>query len=602
MFIHYAVGPNDGLGGQSKAVQSSDFYVAAGHLNNNVGTPRQQAIYFMHELGHNLGLDHGGNDDINRKPNYLSIMNYSFLEGLLLDNEFKDKNGIDYSRFENPVSINGNSFVIDERVLSEFNGLGGSSIPNRYGSVYYCNGNIQYILNVNSSINWNCMNPTINSNVFGDTNSHEQGTINNDINNDNIEGPLPTQVDWNNLVYNGGSIGGNIIIPANSPTDTKEKWPTNEETRAKLDFTETPYAYVGVLNGLFLLPGEQGEFKFKIENLGVNKDTYTIAITSPKGWIDTNSVQKKITIDAKSHKIISVPVNIPTTAKVGESEKSYLTIEGETGALGASYAHAFAVSTEDGDGDGILDEADNCPYEPNSNQKDQDNDGIGGFCDNCFDVFNPDQADTYGSGDGDACEVLSDDDIISDIITTYTDTTGNGTATASIDNQGGNNCGFDLANTGFVPTSSVASTAPTNNIFVDGLFNFKLTQCLPNSTVEITLTWSGVGSFPTGAEFWKFGPKTSGAGNTWYQPAATIDSSNRTITFSVVNNGVGDSDNDVNSIVDPVAIATPAGVVPPLTPTNVESIPTLSEWARIILISIFSLLILTAGVLRKRSN
>jgi predicted Zn-dependent protease len=31
----------------------------------------------MHELGHNLGLDHGGADDINCKPNYLSVMSYS---------------------------------------------------------------------------------------------------------------------------------------------------------------------------------------------------------------------------------------------------------------------------------------------------------------------------------------------------------------------------------------------------------------------------------------------------------------------------------------------------------------------------------------------
>ena len=37
----------------------------------------------MHELGHNLGLRHGGDDLPNFKPNYLSVMNYSFqLTGL----------------------------------------------------------------------------------------------------------------------------------------------------------------------------------------------------------------------------------------------------------------------------------------------------------------------------------------------------------------------------------------------------------------------------------------------------------------------------------------------------------------------------------------
>ena len=32
---------------------------------------------FLHELGHTLGLDHGGDQDTNCKPNYLSIMSYS---------------------------------------------------------------------------------------------------------------------------------------------------------------------------------------------------------------------------------------------------------------------------------------------------------------------------------------------------------------------------------------------------------------------------------------------------------------------------------------------------------------------------------------------
>ncbi len=38
-----------------------------------------QAGVIMHELGHNLGLQHGGLDEINDKPNYLSVMNYLYL-------------------------------------------------------------------------------------------------------------------------------------------------------------------------------------------------------------------------------------------------------------------------------------------------------------------------------------------------------------------------------------------------------------------------------------------------------------------------------------------------------------------------------------------
>ena len=42
-----------------------------------VGNVIQQAGTFMHELGHNLGLHHGGFDDTNCKPNYISVMSYS---------------------------------------------------------------------------------------------------------------------------------------------------------------------------------------------------------------------------------------------------------------------------------------------------------------------------------------------------------------------------------------------------------------------------------------------------------------------------------------------------------------------------------------------
>src|SRR5262245_30408725 len=36
------------------------------------------AATFMHELGHNLGLQHGGDESVNQKPNYVSVMNYLY--------------------------------------------------------------------------------------------------------------------------------------------------------------------------------------------------------------------------------------------------------------------------------------------------------------------------------------------------------------------------------------------------------------------------------------------------------------------------------------------------------------------------------------------
>lgn len=43
----------------------------------------KQAATIMHEFGHNLGLLHGGNENLNYKPNYYSIMNYLYqMQGL----------------------------------------------------------------------------------------------------------------------------------------------------------------------------------------------------------------------------------------------------------------------------------------------------------------------------------------------------------------------------------------------------------------------------------------------------------------------------------------------------------------------------------------
>ena len=66
---------NTGAGGKGE-VYGNDFVVALGI--GFAGSPAEQAATFMHELGHNLGLRHGGGDTVNYKSNYLSIMNYLF--------------------------------------------------------------------------------------------------------------------------------------------------------------------------------------------------------------------------------------------------------------------------------------------------------------------------------------------------------------------------------------------------------------------------------------------------------------------------------------------------------------------------------------------
>ncbi|MCP3873969.1 MAG: hypothetical protein GY699_12535 [Desulfobacteraceae bacterium] len=58
----------------------------------------------------------------------------------------------------------------------------------------------------------------------------------------------------------------------------------------------------------------------------------------------------------------------------------------------------------DSDGDGFLDDLDNCPYVSNPGQENSDSDDFGDACDNCPDDENFDQTDSDGDCAGDVCD------------------------------------------------------------------------------------------------------------------------------------------------------------------------------------------------------
>jgi dipeptidyl aminopeptidase/acylaminoacyl peptidase len=192
--------------GLSRGIGASDLLVTLGPASEpgeGAGTVDQQAGTIMHELGHNLGLRHGGDDDTNYKPSYLSVMNYSFqFTGLALaDGTFR----LDYSRL--PVAL-------DENALEEATGFGfaAGTEPAQFVTLRLCpgsptpdkGGTLHRTPLLAGWVDWNCSGIVT------------VGPFSDDVNGDGVLSSFAPFLDWPMLVYDGGAIGdlaGSVSLP-----------------------------------------------------------------------------------------------------------------------------------------------------------------------------------------------------------------------------------------------------------------------------------------------------------------------------------------------------------------------------------------------------
>lgn len=122
LFAHQQ--PGSGSSGISNGIGAKEFLVTLGApgwgidpgTGHTVGSLDQQEGTFMHELGHNLNLRHGGDVNTNCKPNYLSVMSYTRQFSNFIANR-----PLDYSQ--------SSLATLDESNLNEPNGISASTPP-----------------------------------------------------------------------------------------------------------------------------------------------------------------------------------------------------------------------------------------------------------------------------------------------------------------------------------------------------------------------------------------------------------------------------------------------------------------------------------------
>ncbi|WIV57784.1 hypothetical protein [Amycolatopsis nalaikhensis] len=182
------------------------LFFGGGLRHTCAASDADQAANLMHELGHNLGLHHGGagpmaTDDLEDqfKPNYLSVMSYNFshsgVPGI----------GLTYSQW-GPASLP----VLDENSLSEPAGIQklDNSIPAAARTFYYCpaDGKMRTV-KLGAGIDWNCKSGREPSPVSANIDFPRYVRQKDGFAFLNTKRTLSPHEDWSTLLYGGDLIG-----------------------------------------------------------------------------------------------------------------------------------------------------------------------------------------------------------------------------------------------------------------------------------------------------------------------------------------------------------------------------------------------------------
>jgi hypothetical protein len=262
----------------------SAFFVTLGAWTNGVGSTSEQAAVFMHELGHNLNLRHGGGDETNYKPNYLSIMNYLF--------EFPWTyygRPLDYSRYQ--------LANLNELSLNETNGVVGGNyyVPGwGYTAASFPPGNTPLCTQIHP-IDWNWNNKYDNVTVAANPNNFPQWDYASPANE-----TLTGYNDWENIKLNFRESAGGFS--GSAPSHKEITWETVQAMREEAEQRHEVAAI-----SLLAPSGNVGQTDLTVNvtlaNLGGNVETFNVTV-----YANTTSIASEtLTLSSGNITTISLP-------------------------------------------------------------------------------------------------------------------------------------------------------------------------------------------------------------------------------------------------------------------------------------------------------
>lgn len=293
--------------GSDVTTGASDLVVSLGSWNTPGGTSMQQEGTLYHELGHNLGLLHGGRDQFNRKPNHLSVMNYNFQTyGMIIDG----KNGeLDYSEFALPS--------LSELSLLEVSGIAADPtvyLPtvgytiDHFGTLWFCSGDNpskvppHLVTTIDANIDWNCDGKISVTPVATDV---------------NIDGTFDTFVsvkEWPILTFSGGAIGGN---GAGGAISSGVPELTNDEDSLNVPLYGVSVTSMGIVTSA---PGNATKMRYVVQNVGQTADSYNLTSLSELGWAGSGPSATSVALAPGASTEVDITYTVPAGTATGTTD------------------------------------------------------------------------------------------------------------------------------------------------------------------------------------------------------------------------------------------------------------------------------------------